>query len=176
MLVNLSKNKKSDTKAQKFIRKSMHERFGREYMKKAKKWYKFKGLFQKYQPADDEYTPNDLTNFTGVYFYPDHNWMEMWINQFTNQTATELWMSDDSWLHYGLCDNASQVIHYYNDWVAKGHFKGNHVILLVPMSANDGWRWHKWGEYIGNFVPRHEYACDEEGLKGVYAFQIIKIK
>ncbi len=36
-----------------------------------------------------------------------------------------------------------------------------------------GWRWGKWGEYIGSGTPEHEYLDDEDEFKeGVYVFGI----
>lgn len=36
-----------------------------------------------------------------------------------------------------------------------------------------GWRWHKWGEYVGEGDPRREYLDDEEGFEnGVYVVRL----
>ena len=57
----------------------------------------------------------------------------------------------------------------------------NFVILLHPFFREDqpesgGWRWHKWGEYIGKFDSKCEYLYDEDGIDFVYAFSILEIK
>ncbi|KYC77058.1 hypothetical protein B4092_4795 [Bacillus licheniformis] len=39
-----------------------------------------------------------------------------------------------------------------------------------------GWRWHKWGEYIGNHTPDHEYLYDEKEIEEIFVYQIIRIK
>ncbi len=36
-----------------------------------------------------------------------------------------------------------------------------------------GWRWHKWGEYLGKGDPQCEYLGDEAGFEnGVYSVSI----
>ena len=35
-----------------------------------------------------------------------------------------------------------------------------------------GWRWHKWGEYIGDQDPQCEYIDDEPNIETVYTFSI----
>ena len=35
-----------------------------------------------------------------------------------------------------------------------------------------GWRWHKWGTYIGKHEPQHEYLYDEEGIDRVFTFSV----
>lgn len=38
--------------------------------------------------------------------------------------------------------------------------------------ADGGWRWHKWGQYIGKHEPRCEYLYDEDGIDEVYCFHV----
>ena len=39
-----------------------------------------------------------------------------------------------------------------------------------------GWRWHKWGEYIGDHEPQCEYLDDETGFdNGVYTANVCKV-
>lgn len=35
-----------------------------------------------------------------------------------------------------------------------------------------GWRWHKWGEYIGRHTPTTEYLDDEPEIDFVYCYHI----
>lgn len=40
-----------------------------------------------------------------------------------------------------------------------------------------GWRWHKWGPYIGDHEHHEEYLDDEEGFEnGVYVYRIIQLE
>lgn len=36
-----------------------------------------------------------------------------------------------------------------------------------------GWRWRKWGPYVGEGTPQHEYLDDEDGFEnGIYTYHI----
>ena len=40
-----------------------------------------------------------------------------------------------------------------------------------------GWRWHKWGEYIGDKTPECEYIVDEgPDITEVYCYSICEVK
>jgi hypothetical protein len=54
------------------------------------------------------------------------------------------------------------------------------VLLLTPIvnehnHAWGGWRWHKWGEYIGHHKIEHEYLNDEEGVDFVFVWKLIPV-
>ncbi len=56
-----------------------------------------------------------------------------------------------------------------------------YVILLTPMfNTHDmeigGWRWHKWGEYIGRHEVSHEYLSFETGIDYVLVWELIPLK
>lgn len=81
----------------------------------------------------------------------------------------------DQWGEYGVCDNYEQILAHHpevNDPNKK------FVITLTPIvKANEpssgGWRWHKWGEYIGTLNPQHEYLYDEDDtIQQVYVYHI----
>lgn len=83
---------------------------------------------------------------------------------------------------YGVCDNATQVIEYYNkllcDMIVRIDKK--YVIMLTPIFKSDqpdggDWRWHKWGQYIGIQNPKHEYLYDEDNIDLVYVFKIQEV-
>lgn len=104
---------------------------------------------------------------------------------------------------YGVADNATQVIRMLEKSL-KTYFFGNDlednfylglslvkfmelypeyklVLLMTPhINTKDcswgGWRWHKWGEYIGVHEPRHEYLSCEKGIDYVlsYSLEIVK--
>lgn len=68
---------------------------------------------------------------------------------------------------YGVSDNIEQIKAYYRGWFDKPDTKW--VIAVTPVFQNkgnkgkgDGWRWHKWGPYIGNLNPMSEYLDDED--------------
>jgi hypothetical protein len=88
------------------------------------------------------------------------------------------------WWNYGVADNASQVLDYY-DYLYERHsdYMNNRkfVILMTPIFREDqpedgGWRWHKWGQYIGDFEPQCEYLYDEQGIDYVWVFNILEVE
>lgn len=100
---------------------------------------------------------------------------------------------------YGVADNATQVIRHLENSL-KTYFYGNNfddefylgkslvkmielypeyklVLLMTPhMNKKDcswgGWRWHKWGEYIGVHEPQHEYLSYEKGIDYVLSYDL----
>lgn len=40
----------------------------------------------------------------------------------------------------------------------------------------DGWRWEKWGPYLGSRTPTRQYLSDEEEIERVLVFHIIELK
>jgi hypothetical protein len=76
---------------------------------------------------------------------------------------------------YGVCDSYEQVIKHHPE---VNDPDKEFVITLTPIvkadqSASGGWRWHKWGEYIGTLNPQHEYINDEDDtIQKVYVYHI----
>ncbi len=85
------------------------------------------------------------------------------------------------WCDYGVADNASQVLDYYEN-LCKEHddFMNSHsfVILLTPFFAkyDKDWRWHKWGQYIGKYNHEYEYLSAETGIDYVFRFHIYQVE
>jgi len=85
---------------------------------------------------------------------------------------------------YGVADSIVQIKEFYKDEVEDPNTK--YAFALTPVyqdksnkGKGDGWRWHKWGAYIGKLNPQCEYLDDEEfgsDFKYVIVFQIYKIK
>jgi len=178
MLVNLSAKPRAQSKDERFLRgvlkNAHHDKYDfRGYVKRA---MKFKGFnrFEKYHPLGEEYVKDSETRFDGCYFLRHGAGSDdLVINAMTKQHVIEYDYDDEEyWDCYGLCDNASQAIEFYNKRKAEGKFPGNHVIILCPMYD---FRWHKWGQYIGKFNPSHEYFSDEEGIEMVYSFEIHRV-
>lgn len=104
---------------------------------------------------------------------------------------------------YGVADNATQVIRHLENSLKSYFFRNSLdeefylgmslvklienypdyklVLLMTPhVNTKDcswgGWRWHKWGEYIGLHEPQHEYLSYEKGIDYVlsYSLEIVK--
>ena len=78
---------------------------------------------------------------------------------------------------YGVCDAPEQVVAKYP--IIKGH-EAKFFISFVHLRRDDqpsegGWRWHKWGEYIGDQKPQCEYLHDEPMIEEVYTFSVYEL-
>jgi len=80
---------------------------------------------------------------------------------------------------YGVCDNFFQILakapQIFEDPLRQ------FVITVTPIfrveqSSEGGWRWHKWGEYIGTQEPKYEYLYDEKDIDKVYVYHIYERK
>ena len=87
------------------------------------------------------------------------------------------------WCNYGVADNASQVLDYYENYLLTNYSDymndRKFIITMTPIFKEDqpeygGWRWHKWGQYIGDFIPQCEYLYDEQGIDYVWVFTILE--
>ncbi len=84
---------------------------------------------------------------------------------------------EDWWDEYGVCDGFPQILD--RTPILKDPDR-KFVISLTPIikaeqPSEGGWRWHKWGPYIGNQKPTCEYIHDESDMDKVYAYHIYEI-
>ncbi len=116
--------------------------------------------------------------FDGVYL---SNWWNFEL-EFRGRQVYELdypHLTDDySFGSYGVCDSPEQLLELLPEVVKTGERK--FVISMVRLDKKDeedgGWRWHKWGEYIGKQEPQCEYLHDEPVIETVYTFHIYEVK
>jgi hypothetical protein len=78
---------------------------------------------------------------------------------------------------YGVCDDYKQVLEKYPELISS---KRQFVMSVTPINkskqpADGGWRWHKWGEYIGNQKPTREYLHDEPIIEKVFVYHIYEL-
>lgn len=93
-----------------------------------------------------------------------------------NNTSNEM---IDKWVEYGVCDNYEQIIERNKELLAdesKTYVIGLSSVKKSSQSPQGGWRWHKWGEYIGTQNPQHEYLYDEDDIDLVYSYHIYETK
>jgi len=75
---------------------------------------------------------------------------------------------------YGICDCVQQVL----DKITKlQNPLRKFVVMFTPvLKANQesrgGWRFHKWGPYIGEQEITKEYLYDEPGIDGVLCYHV----
>jgi len=84
---------------------------------------------------------------------------------------------------YGVCDNASQAIkRFLKAEKELGIDLGKCILCLHPIVKKNqphdgGWRWHKWGPYIGVKNPQYEYIWDEDdSIKFVWCYHLYGVE
>lgn len=79
---------------------------------------------------------------------------------------------------YGVADNVAQIKEYAKDILASD----NPVVISVTemkktqQPEEDGWRWEKWGQYIGTQNPQCDYLHDEPNIDSVYVFHVYAVR
>ena len=134
----------------------------------------------KYKSVAKDNRPN--VELHGIYVCETSR--ENTLKAITDYKAVNNFDSPIYWCNYGVADNASQVLDYYEHLLtAYGDYMNSRkfVILMTPIFKEDqpengGWRWHKWGQYIGDFEPQCEYLYDEQGIDYVWIFTILEVE
>lgn len=99
-------------------------------------------------------------------------------NHFISWTIDDL-RNGTFFSEYGVCDNYQQVLEKFPFLQTD---ENQYVVTVTVMKKchqppQGGWRWHKWGEYIGTKNPQHEYLYDEdESIQEVFCYHIYKRK
>lgn len=74
---------------------------------------------------------------------------------------------------YGVCDTPEQAVERLKLRERPEKFFVSFVrIRRADQPSDGGWRWHKWGEYIGDREPQHEYLYHEPDIEEVYTFHV----
>lgn len=79
---------------------------------------------------------------------------------------------------YYVCDSPEQFIEKYGELLERDERR--FIVFFTPMvkseqSPTGGWRWHKWGEYVGEGTPTTEYLYDEPEFERVYTVSIVHV-
>jgi hypothetical protein len=80
---------------------------------------------------------------------------------------------------YGVCDTPQQFIRRYKKTLSKS--KRKFIVSFTEISKDKqspsgGWRWHKWGPYIGTQKPTGcEYIYDEPKIERVFCYHILEL-
>lgn len=85
---------------------------------------------------------------------------------------------------YGVADTIDQIKEYFKEEIEDPNRK--FFISMSPVfqdksnaGKGGGWRWHKWGEYIGKLDSKCEYLDDEDfgdDFEYVICFHIYEVK
>lgn len=87
--------------------------------------------------------------------------------------------SDDTFNSFGVCDDFTQIIAKCPELVDDRNRKFAIAVCEIIKSkqpAQGGWRWHKWGPYIGTKKPTTEYLYDETEISSVFVYSIVELK
>lgn len=83
---------------------------------------------------------------------------------------------DDERNAYGVCDSMENML---EKLPILQHPVREFIVTLTPIHRDvthkgrgGGWRWHKWGPYIGSQVPTAEYIDDEPLIELVYVYHV----
>jgi hypothetical protein len=80
---------------------------------------------------------------------------------------------------YGVADNLSQIKERFAKyWTVpdRQFFLALTIMRKNEMDSEGGWRWHKWGEYIGTQEPQCEYLYDEPVIKRAVCFHFHEVE
>ncbi len=81
---------------------------------------------------------------------------------------------------HGVCDSPAQFLkHGIGRFITKSkrEFCVSFTHIEKKADPEGGWRWHKWGPYIGKGKPTTEYIYDEaEFDDGVYVYAVFEKK
>ena len=78
---------------------------------------------------------------------------------------------------YGVADSWEQIVERWPELLTdeRRFVIGMTEVRRVDQSSEGGWRWHKWGEYIGTREPTTEYLADETCIESVWTFHIYEV-
>lgn len=120
----------------------------------------------------------------GVYDTGSHNSQydldraQGWVIDYTRM-CPELKDTDGQYFpSYGVCDCYTQILEQCPTLQDPDR---EFVVMLCEVRraeqpASGGWRWHKWGAYIGTHDIQCEYLYDEVGIDSVFCFHIYERK
>lgn len=79
---------------------------------------------------------------------------------------------------YGVADTVDQIQSYVSFLKSDPR---PFIVAMTPVYKSlepkkDGWRWHKWGRYIGTQNPQCEYIADEPEIDKVLCFNVIYLE
>lgn len=78
---------------------------------------------------------------------------------------------------YGVCDNVENLLEVAPFLQTSPR---KFVVTMTHLRKEDepsygGWRWHKWGPYIGTQKPQCEYLYDEPVIEEVWVYHVYEL-
>jgi hypothetical protein len=96
-----------------------------------------------------------------------------------DMTDWEEFFHDDEVPAYGVADSIEQFLERFGAIITaspRSYAVGFTEVRRADQEPRGGWRWHKWGEYIGKHEPQYEYLYDEPLIESVVTFSVIRSK
>jgi hypothetical protein len=100
------------------------------------------------------------------------------------KNSYEVFAPDYNKAQYGVADSVDQLKEYFKEEMEDPNRK--FFLTMTPVyqdkenkGKGGGWRWHKWGTYIGKLNPQHEYLDDEDfgnDFQYVICFHLYELK
>lgn len=111
---------------------------------------------------------------TGIYEV-NHFGCSPFIDGYKDWPDEELVNKDGDWFgNYGVCDNYQQILDQCP--MLKDSDRQFFITIKSVKKENQdpdgGWRWHKWGPYIGTHEITTEYLYDEPIVEEVFVYHI----
>ena len=91
----------------------------------------------------------------------------------------EQWSHPDDVPAYGVADSVEQFMSLYGEKLRASphaYAVGFTTVKKSEQGAEGGWRWHKWGPYVGTKEPTAEYLHDEPEIEEVVTFSVVRRK
>ena len=85
---------------------------------------------------------------------------------------------EDGLNEYGVCDSPEQFLVRFGEKLHASPRKFCVSFTEIRKENQDpdgGWRWHKWGPYVGGQNPTCEYIYDEPNIEAVYCYHIYEL-
>ncbi len=89
----------------------------------------------------------------------------------------EHFFDDDTVPAFGVADSIEQFMDKFRATLEASpneYAVGFTEVRRVDQPLEGGWRWHKWGPYIGTKTPTCEYLHDEPEIESVMTFSVIR--
>jgi hypothetical protein len=110
----------------------------------------------------------------------EHVWTMGWLDPLGDDIADK--PRDHHWWHravccYGVADNLNQVRKHLLTFISHPTRQFCLSVTWIHKDDGSGWRWHKWGGYIGKKKPKHEYLKDEgPDIQKVLVYNLHEVK
>lgn len=98
-----------------------------------------------------------------------------WRNEWPEDRSDWRMLYDEG---YGVCDDFEQVLAKHPQLVES---EKPYCVSIVELRRENqhpdgGWRWEKWGEYIGTQNSQCEYLYDEPEIERVYTYHYYELQ